>query len=322
MRLFNNSEQSSYEKCKNRDGILKHSTKAKDLLSNSPFCNTNISPEHICLSSDEQKCCKDTAQEDCLEISKCNSKYDSKLNKYLNKQDFTLDNTVCHNTIILIWNILTNSLLSNDKADLSLTTTNSIKLSKLINNSSNFPFNELNKFIDDCGIMKPDKSTIYRINLRCQLYKIKEERKTEIDNNPYLSDIHSFIIVKFVDPSDQSVSYKIYQSYVFEYSLKEWVSGEIQQNKLTAQYRSLLEKTLLKRIQTWGNCISLEIIKLFLDTFIKLVIEMNNSPNNKENIDQLSDQLFGKTLLTDWICQRISLKNINPGIEILSKDII
>jgi len=170
--------------------------------------------------------------------------------------------------------------------------------------------------------MKPDKSTIYRINLGCQLCKIENDRKTEKDNNPYMSDIHSFIIVKFVDSFDQSVSYKIYQSYVFEYSLKEWVSGEIQQNKLTAQYRSLLEKTLLKRIQTWGNCISLEIIKLFLDTFIKLIIEMNNSPSNKEYIDRLSDQLFGKTLLTDWICQRISLKNINPGIEILSKDII
>ena len=49
---------------------------------------------------------------------------------------------------------------------------------------------------------------------------------------------------------------------------------------------------------------------------------MNNSPSNKENIDQLSDQLFGKTLLTDWICDRIDLKNINPGIEILSKEIV
>ena len=40
MSLFNNSNQPSYEKCKNRDGILKHSTKAMDLLSNSTFRNT------------------------------------------------------------------------------------------------------------------------------------------------------------------------------------------------------------------------------------------------------------------------------------------
>ena len=151
MSLFNNSilNKLSYQKCKNRNGIIKYSNKASDLLSNTTFCNTNISPEHICLSPDNKKCCKDSNQDDCLDISKCNSKYDAKINNYLSKQDFTVHNTVCHTTIIPIWNILTNSLLKDDKADLSNSRIDYIRLSQLKNVSMTLPLDQLNKFMDN-----------------------------------------------------------------------------------------------------------------------------------------------------------------------------
>ena len=208
---------------------------------------------------------------------------------YNEKCDFKTK--TCHQEVKYIWKILTNTDL-NSTTYRDYTPDNFADLKNLI--------------------LLTNSSSVYHIDLVCALWDNDIRRES-------FTALHTLIIEKVKN------KYKIYQSYVGKYTIKEWLNGKLNQdvlqmfdldgidksNKLYQILKSANEDNLelIKQFKyTVGNfggpnCLPKEQIKKFLDLLTLMLNTIHNFTIRKidtiKQINDISKQLFGPKLFSE-----------------------
>jgi chemotaxis protein histidine kinase CheA len=224
-------------------------------------------------------------------------------NKIYNpKCDLTTE--TCHEDVIYIWNILTDTDLK----------------STVYTDYYPVYFNDLKD-----SILSADRNSVYHIDLVCNLGDGRDVRI-----------LHTLIIEKF------NSMYKIYQSYVNKYTINEWLNGELNNaaggadraaagDWLAATARERRSDAVVKKLSpdqvkrihiikrlnddnlelieqfksTVGdfggpNCLPEGQIKKFLDLLILMLNKIHNlPPSPTKEINDISKQLFGPKLFDE-----------------------